>query len=112
MKNKKFITIFLSVIILLTISNIGMAFQNQDLRMKVSIFQIPPYQSIVKSEPTPPPEKGGVGEIRGTMTGGYVTASFPDGIVLFESDISQSNTDIIKFIKDKTSINSRRRSSF
>ena len=49
----------------------------------------------MKSYPT---KEGG---IRGEVIGGNVTASFPDGIVLLESDLYQNNLDIVKFIKEK-----------
>jgi len=102
MKKIKIIGYFIALFFLISITQIGMSLENQNLNLKVSIFQVPPYQGIVKSESTLPTEEGVVGGIRGSVIGGYITTSFPEGIVIFESGIFQSNTDIIRFIKDKT----------
>lgn len=87
------------IFLLISISQTGIPDENQNLNLKVSIFQIPPIQSIVKSESSTRAKEGG---IVGEQIGGAVTSSFPDGGVLFKSDIFHSNTDIIRFIKSKT----------
>ena len=89
----------LLVLVLLTISLLGLSFQTQVLEIK--IFQVPPVQGTVKNEPSPPVEEGVVGGIRGTMTGAYVTSFFPDGAVILESEVLHNNEEIIGLIKEK-----------
>ena len=91
-----------SFIFLVILSHAGFTSQIQELRMEVRIFQIPPFQSFVKSEPSPPAKKGVEGGIVGTMTGGNVTVRFPKGIVILESDIIEKNPEIMAFIKRET----------
>lgn len=95
---KKMVMSSLLIVFLFSITKVGMLLDNENLNLKIRIFQVPPWQSIVMSVPTPPGEKG----VKGSMRGGNVTASFPNGIVLFETDLPQSNEDIIRFIKEQT----------
>jgi hypothetical protein len=100
MKEKKCTYIFFFAIIILSLSSMCIAYQNQDLKLTITIFLIPPHQSIVKGGEPPPAKEGEVGGVRGEQIGGYVTASFPDGIVLFESDLFKSIEDFTKSIKE------------
>jgi hypothetical protein len=79
----------------------GISIQAQAQKIDVKIFQVPAFQSIIKTEPSTPAEEGVVGGIRGTKTGGYVTGFFPDGIVLFETYLKTSREDIKKAIKER-----------
>lgn len=99
MKEKKIINCFILIIILM--SNMGMSYPKEYSRLKVSIFHIHPYQYIVKNLPSPPVEEGVLSGIQGTKTGGHTTGFFPDGIVLIETGLFQSNEDLIRVIKDK-----------
>jgi len=80
-----------------------MSYRNPDINLKVRIFQIPPHQSITKTLPSPPAKEGEVTGIRGERIGGNVTATFPNGIVLLETGLFQSNDDLIREIKEKVS---------
>jgi len=97
-KHRRFSMSFFILFGFLSFSLSGVSYQNQDLKMKVSIFQIPPCQGIVWSKSTP---DGGVESRAGA--GGYVTSSFPDGIVLFETDIIQNNKELFDVIKERVS---------
>jgi hypothetical protein len=100
-KHRRFSMSFFILFGFLAFSLSGISYQKEELKMKVGIFQIPPYQSIIKSEPSPPEKAGVVGGIRGTKTGGYVTRMFPDGIVIFETDKIQNNKDLFEIIKER-----------
>lgn len=96
---RKSVCHFLAIAVFLPLSLGRIDYQNRNLILKVTIYHIPPYQSVVKAAPIPAKE-GEVGGTQGTMRGGYVTRSFPDGIVLFESSSLRSNEDIARAIKD------------
>ena len=89
------------ILSLLAFPLLSMSFQTQVQKIDVHIFQVPAVQAIVKNEPSPPAEEGVVQAIRGSKTGGYITGFFPDGIVLFETDLKQSHEDIINSIKER-----------
>ena len=91
----------LLILSLLAFPLLGITFQTQVQKFDVKIFQVPAFQTIMKSEPMPQ-EEGVVGGIRGTKTGGYVTGFFPDGIVLFETDLKLNHEGIIKSIRERT----------
>lgn len=91
----------LLILNLLASPMLGISFQTQVQKIDVKIFQVPAVQIIVKNEPSPPAEEGVVQGIRGTQTGGYVTGFFPDGIVLFETDLKLNHEDIIKSIRER-----------
>jgi hypothetical protein len=101
MRDRIYFKVFLTIFVLVSLSYTGKSNQSKDLKMKVGIFQIPPYQSVVWNEPSPKTKEGVTGGIRGTMTGGNVTGSFPDGIVLCETDRFPNNEDLYKVIKEK-----------
>ena len=101
MHNVTYMKATLLILSLLAFPLLGISFQTQVQKIDVQIFQVPAFQTIVKSEPSPPAEEGVVKAIRGTKTGGYLTGFFPDGIVLFETDLKQNHEDIIKSIKER-----------
>ena len=101
MKHRELIEFFLILFVLLLFSCAGMSQQTQDLKIKVSIFQIPPFQTVVSNEPAPKAKDGVVEGIRGTMTEGNVTGFFPDGIVFLEIDGFQNNEELYSVIKEK-----------
>ncbi len=103
MKVKRLIIYVLCTIILFALFSLGMSYRNPGLNLKVRIFQIPPHQSITKILPSPPAKEGEVTGIYGERIGGNVTATFPNGIVLLETDLFQSNDDLIREIKEKVS---------
>ena len=91
----------LLILSLLASPILGTSSQTQIQEVDVKIFQVPAVQIIVKNEPLPHAEEGVVTGIRGTQTGGYVTGFFPDGIILFETDLKQTHGDIIKSIRER-----------
>lgn len=95
---KKIIMSSLLIVFLSSITKVSVLHENENLKLKVCIFQVPPWQSVIMSVPTPPGEKA----VKGSMRGGNVTARFPNGIVVFETNLSQRNKDIIRFIKEQT----------
>lgn len=101
MRDRYFFKVFLIIIVLDLFSYAGESNQRKDLKMKIGIFQIPPYQSVVWNEPSPKTEEGVAGGIRGKQIGGNVTGSFPDGIVLLETDIFPNNEYLFNVIKEK-----------
>lgn len=101
MHNVTYMKATLLISSLLLFPLLGISFQTQVQEVDVKIFQVPALQKIVKSEPSPPTEEGVVGGIRGTMTGGYVTGFFPDGIILFETDLKLNHEDIIMSIRER-----------
>lgn len=101
MRDRYFFRVFLIIIVSALFSSTGESNQSKDLKMRVSIYQIPPYQSVVWNEPSPKTEEGVVGGIRGTQIGGNVTVYFPDGAVLFKTDRFLDNEDLYKVIKEK-----------
>jgi len=101
MRNVTYLKAALLLLGLMVFPLMGLSFQTQELEIEVKIFQVPAYQYIVKSEPLPQAKEGVVGGIRGTKTGGYVTGFFPDGIILFETDLYRNHEDIIKVIRER-----------
>jgi len=95
MRKIKIIDCFLVLFFLILVNQVGMPLEDEFLNLKVRVFRIQPFQGGVKSYPT---KEGGV---RGEVSGGNVTAFFPDGIVLLETDLYQNDEDLIKFIKEK-----------
>ena len=101
MRDRVFFKVFLTIMVQVSFSYTCESNQSKDLKMKVGIFQIPPWQIIVKSEPAPNTKERDLGVIRGTQTGGPLTVYFPDGIVLCKTDRSLDNEDLYKVIKEK-----------
>lgn len=101
MKHRKLIEFFLIPFELFLLPWVGMSQQTQDLKIMVSIFQIPPFQTVIFNEPTQKEKEGEVGGIRGEMTSGNVTCYFPDGIVSFETNNFSDKKEIYRIIKEK-----------
>ena len=96
MKKNKIINNFLVLFFLISTAQIGMPLEDEYLNLKVRVFRILPFQSIVTKVTST--QDGGVS---GEVIGGKVTASFPEGIVLLETDLYQNNEDLVKYIKEK-----------
>jgi hypothetical protein len=95
MMKKSIINISLIVTFLFSFPLISIPNQNQDVKLKVRIFQVPRIQSITWNVPAP---EGGV---KGMTVGGDVTVTFPDGIVLLETDMDKNDIELFKVIKEK-----------
>ncbi len=95
MKKNKIINNFLVLFFLISTAQIGMPPEDEYQNLRVRVFRILPFQGSVKSYPA---KEGG---IRGVVSGGNVTAFFPDGIVLLETDLYQNDEDLVRFIKEK-----------
>lgn len=95
MMKKSIIHISLIIIFLCSFPLISIPNQNQDLKLKVRIFQVPRIQSVTWNVPAP---EGGV---KGMTVGGDVTFAFPDGIVLLETNMDKNDIELFKVIKEK-----------
>jgi len=85
---------FLTILLIILFQNLN---SQIPIRVYLKIYEVPAYQSILSGEKT---ENGG---LKGTMIGGNVTATFPDGIVLLDSDLGKDASDSIveDYIKSK-----------
>ncbi len=100
MERNKIIICFLVHFISISIVQVGVSLEDGWLNLKVRIFRILPFQTIVKAKSISIKD-GKVGGIQGGIIRENVTASFPDGIVLLETDLNQDNADLDRLIKEK-----------
>ncbi len=94
--------VFLLSIVLAAASTVLLP-QDQKIKLMVKILQIPAVQSITVSAPSQPAKEDEIPAVRGIKTGGDVTQDFPDAVFMFDTEIDQSEEDLIKAIKEKTS---------
>jgi|GEM_PF-5548155 hypothetical protein len=85
---------FLTILLIILFQNLN---SQIPIRVYLKIYEVPAYQSILSAQKT---ENGG---LKGTKIGGNVTATFPSGIVLLDSDLGRDASDSIveNYIKSK-----------
>ena len=95
---KRVIKYFALVVILFSISTfINTTGQDENYTMGIKIFRILAFQSKMVAG------KGEGGLFMGALVGGNVTASFPDGFIVFKTTQTNDNLELIQLIKQRIS---------